>query len=118
MLPWIRSRKGYVVVLQWLLTVVVAVWGGATGLWRVSPFIFWSLVAASALGNIALMRLPLPYFYRPLHWTYIFVADTVFIGAALYCLRGWDISLYLPYFLITLTAALTRSMARGVLVAV
>lgn len=117
MLTWLRSRKGYVVALQWLLTLVVAVWGGATGLWRASPSIFWSLVGLSALGNIGLMRLPLPYFYRPLHWMYIFVADTVFVGAAIYCMRGWDISLYLPYFLITLTAALTRSLARGVLVA-
>jgi signal transduction histidine kinase len=32
-------------------------------------------------------------------------------------MRGWDTGLYLPYFLITLTAALTRSLARGVLVA-
>lgn len=117
MLTWLRSRKGYVVALQWLLTLVVAVWGGATGLWRLTPTVFWSLVALSALGNLGLMRLPLPYFYRPLHWMYIFVADTVFVGAAIYCMRGWDTSLYLPYFLITLTAALTRSLARGVLVA-
>jgi len=116
-LTWLRSRKGYVVSLQWLLTVVVAIWGALTGAWRESPTVFWAIVALSATGNVALTRLPLPSFYRPVNWMYIFVADTVFVGAALYCMRGFDTGLYLPYFLIILTAALTRSMARGMLVA-
>ncbi len=114
---WWRSRKGYVVSLQWLLVGVVAVWGSATGAWRIAPLLFWSLVLLSALGNLALMRLPPPAFYRPVNWMYMFVADTVFIGAAIYCMRGLDSRLYLPYFLIILTAALTRSLARGILVA-
>ena len=112
-----RSRKGYVVVLQWLLVATVAVWGAATGAWRTSPLVFWSLVGLSALGNAALMRLPLPAFYRPVNWMYLFGADTVFVGAALYCMRGLDSRLYLPYFLIVLIAALTRSLTRGVLIA-
>jgi signal transduction histidine kinase len=116
-LTWLRTRKGYVVALQWLLTVVVAVWGASTGAWRESPTVFWALVALSATGNAALIRLPLPAFYRPVNWMYIFVADTVFVGAALYCMRGFDTGLYLPYFLIILTAALTRSVARGMLIA-
>jgi len=116
-LTWLRSRKGTVVALQWLLTVVVAIWGATTGAWRESPTVFWALVALSATGNAALMRLPLTSFYRPINWMYIFVADTVFVGAALYCMRGFDTGLYLPYFLIILTAALTRSVPRGMLVA-
>lgn len=115
---WLRTRKGYVVLLQWLLVAVVAIWGATTGAWRASPTVFWALVGLSAVGNAALTRLPLPYFYRPLHWMYIFGADTVFVGAALYCMRGFDTALYLPYFMIILTAALTRSLTRGIAVAV
>ena len=115
MLTWLRSRKGYVVTLQWLLTLVVAVWGATTGAWRESPSVFWALVLLMAIGNLAVLRLPLPAFYRPVNWMYIFVGDTVFVGAALYCMRGFDTGLYLPYFLIILTAALTRSVAQGML---
>jgi signal transduction histidine kinase len=112
-----RTRKGYVVALQWLLVTVVGVWGGVSGAWRTSPAVFWSLIGLSALGNAALMRMPLPYFYQPNHWMHLFVADTMFVGAAIYAMAGFDTDLYLPYFLILLAAALTRSLARAVLVA-
>lgn len=113
-----RSRKGYVVVLQWLLVGVVAVWGGITEAWRASPLVFWALAVLMALVNIALMRLPLPYFYQPAHWMQLFIVDTLYVGTAIYYVRGFETDLYLAYFLILLTAAISRSMARGVLVAV
>ena len=114
----LRSRKGYVVALQWLLVGVVVIWGTITGAWRASPTVFWTLVALSAVGNAALMRMPLPYFYQPTHWMHLFIADTVFVGAAIYCMVRFDPELYLPYFLIVLIAALTRSFARALVVAV
>ncbi|MEK7767568.1 MAG: ATP-binding protein, partial [bacterium] len=77
-----------------------------------------SVFLAAAAANAALMRMPLPYFYQPVYWMNLLMADTVFIGAAIYCMVGLDIDLYLPYFLIILAAALTRSLARSVLVAV
>ncbi len=117
MREWVRSRKGIVLAMQWLLVGVVAVWGGTTGAWRTAPVVFWSLGGLFTLGNLGLMRLPAPYFYQPTHWMHLFVADTVFVGAAIYCMRGFDSELYLPYFMIILTAALTRSLTRGVLIA-
>src|SRR5438105_1685411 len=110
MREWVRSRKGIVLAMQWLLVVVVAVWGGTTGAWRTEPVVFWSLGGLFMLGYLGLMRLPAPYFYQPTHWMHLFVADTVFVGAAIYCMRGFDSELYLPYFMIILTAALTRSL--------
>jgi signal transduction histidine kinase len=118
MLIWLRSRKGIVVILQWLLVAAVAVLGLTTGAWRVSPTVFWSLVALTSLGNVALMRMPLQYFYQPTQWMNLFIADTVFVGAAIYSMRGFDTELYLPYFLIVLVAALTRSLARALAIAV
>lgn len=117
MRDWIRSRKGIVLALQWLLVGVVAAWGGTSGAWRTAPVVFWSLVGLFTLGNLGLMRLSVPYFYQPTHWMHLFVADTVFVGAAIYCMRGFDSELYLPYFMIILTAALTRSLTRGILIA-
>lgn len=114
---WMRSRKGYVMAMQWLLVGVVAVWGAATGAWRASPTVFWTIVGLSAVGNVALMRMPLPYFYQPTHWMFIFLADTVFVGASIYCMGGFNPEFYLPYFFIMLIAALTRSLARVVAVA-
>jgi signal transduction histidine kinase len=113
-----RSRKGYVVALQWLLIGVVAVWGAVSGAWRVSPTVFWALIALASLVTLRLMRTPLPDFYRPAQWTYLFVTDTVFLGAAIYCMAGFDVDLYLPYFLILLVAALSTSIVRSVLAAV
>lgn len=115
---FIRSRKGYVVALQWLLVGVVAVWGGITEAWRASPLVFWALAVLMSLVNIALMRLPLPYFYHPAHWMQLFIVDTLYVGTAIYYVRGFESDLYLAYFLILLTAAISRTMARGVLVAV
>lgn len=108
----LRSRKGYVLALQWLLVAAVAAWGGTTGGWRAAPSVFWTLIVLSAAGNIALMRMPLSYFHRPVHWMQLFIADTMFVGAAIYCVVGFDSEVYLPYFLIVLIAALTRGLAR------
>jgi len=113
-----RSRKGYVLALQWLLILVVAAWGATTGAWRAAPSVFWTLVVLSAAGNLALMRMPLSYFHQPTHWMHLFIADTMFVGAAIYCVVGFDSEFYLPYFLIVLIAALTRSLARALAVAV
>ena len=118
MLIWLRSRKGIVVILQWLLVAVVVVLGLTTGAWRESPTVFWSLVTLTALGNAAMMRMPLLYFYQPTVGMNLFIADTVFVGAAIYSMRGFDTELYLPYFLIVLVAALTRSLARALAIAV
>ena len=115
---WLRSRKGIVVILQWLLVAVVVVLGLTTGAWRESPTVFWSLVTLTALGNAAMMRMPLLYFYQPTVGMNLFIADTVFVGAAIYSMRGFDTELYLPYFLIVLVAALTRSLARALAIAV
>jgi len=117
-LIWLRSRKGIVVILQWLLVAVVVVLGLTTGAWRESPTVFWSLVTLTALGNAAMMRMPLLYFYQPTVGMNLFIADTVFVGAAIYSMRGFDTELYLPYFLIVLVAALTRSLARALAIAV
>ncbi len=113
-----RTRKGYVIVLQWLLVAVVAIWGASTGAWRTAPSVFWTLVGLSAVGNAALMRMPLPYFYQPIHWMHLFIADTMFVGAAIYCVVGFDSEFYLPYFLIVLIVALTRSLAQALVVAI
>jgi len=104
--------------IQWLLVTVVAIWGAVTGAWRASPVVFWTLVALFSLGNIALIGLPLHYFYQPVQWMNLFVADSIFIGASVYCMVGFDTALYLPYFLILLVAALTRGVATGILVGV
>ena len=108
-----RSRKGYVLALQWLLVVAIAAWGATTGVWRAAPSVFWTLVVLSAAGNAALMRMPVSYFHQPAHWMTLFIADTTFVGAAIYCVVGFDSEVYLPYFLIVLIAALTRSLARA-----
>jgi len=113
----VRSRKGIIVVLQWLMVIVLAVVGTTTEAGRASPIFFWGLIALAALGNIAIMRQPVPTFYQPAQWTQLFIADTMVVGTAIYFIRGFDIDIYLPYFLIILTAAFTRSMARGVGVA-
>ncbi len=115
---WLRSRKGYVIALQWLLVGVVTVWGLYRGGWRASPHIFWSLIGLCVMVILALMRMPLSTFYRPAYWTYLFMADTVFIGAAVYCLAGFETDVYLPYFMIILVAALSASVTRSVLIAV
>ena len=113
----VRSRKGIIVVLQWLLVIVLAVVGTTTEAGRASPLFFWGLIILAALGNIAIMRQPVPSFYQPTQWAQLFIADTVVVGTAIYFIRGFDVDIYLPYFLIILTAAFTRSIARGVLVA-
>lgn len=118
MREWVRSRKGILVVLQWLLVLVVSVVGATTEAGRSAPLLFWGLVSLAALGNVALMRLPVPYFYRPPQWMQLFVIDTLFVGTAIYFVRGFDTDYYLPYFLILLTAAISRSLTRGILLAV
>jgi len=114
---WVRSRKSIVVVLQWLLVLIVAVVGATTEAGRSSPQVFWGLVSLASLGNVALMRIPLPYFYRPTQWMQLFIIDILFVGTAIYFVRGFDTDFYLPYFLILLTAAMSRSLASGVLLA-